>query len=104
MSDEVAAARYGIDAYLDRVNAEGVPVVSARSLAMGIGNVRYPFTMQKRQTMIGDKGQKQRSSMSIKQGGNQIEFEDQDPRIHAIWLDEMKKAGITPRMEKYFIA
>jgi hypothetical protein len=54
--------------------------------------------------MIGDKGQKQRSSMSIKQGGNQIEFEDQDPRIHALWLDEMKKAGITPGMEKYFSA
>jgi hypothetical protein len=68
---------------------------------MGIGNVRYPFTMQKRQTMIGDKGQKQRSSMSIKQGGNQIEFEDQDPRIHALWLEEMAKAGIEPGMEKY---
>ena len=27
MSDEVAAARYGIDAYLDWVNAEGMPVV-----------------------------------------------------------------------------
>jgi hypothetical protein len=76
----------------------------ARYLAMGIGNVRYPFTMQKRQTMIGDKGQKQRSSMSMKQGGNQIEFENQDPRIHALWLDEMKKAGITPHMEKYFTA
>ncbi len=74
----------------------------ARYLAMGIGNVRYPFTLQKRQTMIGEKGAKQRSSLSIKQGGNQIEFEDQDPRIHAIWLDEMKKAGITPLMDKYF--
>ena len=74
----------------------------ARYLAMGIGNVRYPFTLQKRQTMIGEKGAKQRSSLSIKQGGNQIEFEDQDPRIHALWLEEMRKAGITPRMEKYF--
>ena len=27
MSDEVAAARYGIDAYLDWVNAEGIPVI-----------------------------------------------------------------------------
>ena len=27
MSDDVAAARYGIDAYLDWVNAEGIPVV-----------------------------------------------------------------------------
>ncbi len=71
----------------------------ARYLAMGIGNVRYPFTTQKRQTMIGEKGKKQRSSMSIKEGGNQIEFEDQDPRIHAEWLDEMRKAGIEPRMD-----
>ena len=76
----------------------------ARYLAMGIGNVRYPFTLQKRQTMIGEKGAKQRSSLSIKQGGNQIEFEDQDPRIHALWLEEMHKAGITPRMDKYFPA
>lgn len=73
----------------------------ARYLAMGIGNVRYPFTTKKRQTMIGEKGQRQRSSLSIKEGGNQIEFEDQDPRIHALWLDEMRKANVTPRMDTY---
>ncbi len=68
---------------------------------MGIGNVRYPFTTQKRQTMIGDKGKKQRSSMSMKEGGHQIEFEDQDPRIHALWLEEMGKAAVEPKMAKY---
>ena len=74
----------------------------ARYLAMGLGNVRYPFTAQKRRTMIGEKGDKrQRSSLSLKEGGNQIEYEDQDRRIHALWLEEMRKAGITPRMEQY---
>jgi mannose-6-phosphate isomerase-like protein (cupin superfamily) len=76
----------------------------ARYLALGIGNVRYPFTTQKRETMVGEKGKQQRSSLSIKEGGHQVEFEDQDPRIHTLWLEEMKKAGITPRMEKYIAA
>jgi hypothetical protein len=66
--------------------------------------VRYPFTAQKRDTMVGEKGKQQRSSLSIKKGGHQIEFEDQDPRIHKLWLEEMKKAGVTPLMEKYFAA
>ena len=68
-----------------------------------MGNVRYPFTASNRAIMIGSKEDKrQRSSLSIKEGGNQVEYEEQDKRIHALWLDEMKKAGITPRMEKYF--
>ena len=73
----------------------------ARYLAMGIGNVRYPFTHKQRPTMIGEKGQRQRSSLSIKEGGNQIEFDDQDPRIHTLWLEEMKKAGVTPGMDAW---
>ena len=47
----------------------------------------------------GDKGA---VSLSIKEGGDQIEYEDQDKRIHAIWLEEMRKNGVTPRMEEYF--
>jgi hypothetical protein len=41
-------------------------------------------------------------SVDIKEGGDQIEYEDQDPRIHRIWLDEMKKNGVEPKMEKFF--
>ncbi len=75
----------------------------ARYLATGLGNVRYPFTAQKRRNMIGDKGDKrQRSSLSLKEGGNQVEYEEQDKRIHALWLEEMKRANVTPGMEKYF--
>ncbi len=75
----------------------------ARYLATGVGNVRYPFTSAKRRSMVGEKGAKrQASSLSVKEGGNQIEYEDQDKRIHQIWLEEMKKAGVTPAMERYF--
>ena len=68
----------------------------------GVQTCALPISI-KRRTMIGEKGDKrQRSSLSVKEGGNQIEYEDQDKRIHALWLEEMKKAGATPRMEKYF--
>ena len=38
----------------------------------------------------------------MQQGGRQIEYEDQDPRIHAIWLRELAKTGVPSRMGKYF--
>jgi hypothetical protein len=31
-----------------------------------------------------------------------IYFQDQDPRIHAIWLSELAKTGVTSRIGKYF--
>jgi len=37
--------------------------------------------------------------VSLKEGGDQIEYEDQDPRIHQLWLEEMRKRGIKPRLE-----
>ncbi len=72
----------------------------ARYLATAVGGLRYPFTAANRRTYLGAKpGEKGASSTSIKDGGDQIEFEDQDPRIHPTWLEEMKKNGIEPRME-----
>ena len=44
-------------------------------------------------------GEKQAVSRSVKHGGDQIEYEDQDPQIHQIWLEEMRKAGITPMLD-----
>jgi quercetin dioxygenase-like cupin family protein len=71
----------------------------ARYLATAVGGIRYPFTMANRRTYLGSKaGEKGASSTSIKDGGDQIEFEDQDPRIHSIWLEEMKKSNLEPRM------
>jgi hypothetical protein len=40
-------------------------------------------------------------SKSVKEGGDQIEYEDQDPRIHRIWLEDMRKNGAPPKMEKF---
>jgi hypothetical protein len=75
----------------------------ARYLATGVGGLRYPLTLAQRRSLMGVKpGDKGAVSLSLKEGGDQIEYEDQDRRIHPLWLDEMKKNGVTPRMGKYF--
>jgi len=71
---------------------------ASRYLATGIGGTSYVFYEQQRRTG-GYGGQKSASKTSIKEGGDQIEYEDQDPRIHALWLEEMRKHGIAPRLE-----
>jgi hypothetical protein len=71
---------------------------ASRYLATGLGGVSYIFTEQQRRTG-GIGREKAASKQSIKEGGDQIEYEDQDPRIHEIWLAEMRKRGITPRLE-----
>src|SRR6202166_1453526 len=71
----------------------------ARYLATGVGGLRYPLTLQQRRSLLGVKpGEKGAVSLDIKEGGDQIEYEDQDKRIHPLWLDEMKKNGVTPGM------
>jgi len=73
----------------------------ARYFATGVGGIRYPLTTANRRSAMGLKpGEKGAVSTSQKDGGDQVEYEDQDPRIHATWLAEMKKNGVTPRMEK----
>jgi hypothetical protein len=75
----------------------------ARYLATGVGGLRYPLTQQNRRSLLGARpGETPAVSLDFKQGGDQIEYEDQDKRIHALWLDEMKRNGVAPRMEKYF--
>jgi quercetin dioxygenase-like cupin family protein len=75
----------------------------ARYLATAVGGSRYPFTLAQRRSLLGGQpGEKGAVSTSIKEGGDQIEYQDQDPRIHKTWLDELKKNGATPRMEKFF--
>ena len=73
--------------------------VPARYLATGFGSLRYPFTNARREEILGETVA---FSTSIKQGGDQIEYEcDQDPRIHPIWLAEMERRHLTPAMEKF---
>lgn len=69
----------------------------SRYVATGFGSFRYPITERHRLTTVGDPDKKPLSSRSLKEGGNQIEYEDQDPRIHALWLEEMRKSGVTPK-------
>ena len=53
-----------------------------------------PLTEEHRRIALGKPGEKQSLSLSVKDGGDQIEFTDQDPRIHEIWREEMRKNGI----------
>jgi quercetin dioxygenase-like cupin family protein len=77
----------------------------ARYLATGVGGLRYPLTLGQRRSLLGVKpGEKGAVSTSIKEGGDQLEYEDQDARIHRIWLDEMKKHGVTPKMDEFSVA
>ena len=34
-------------------------------------------------------------------GGNQIEYADQDPRIHRMFVEELAKQGIAAKMEQF---
>ncbi len=74
----------------------------ARYLATAVGGLRYPMMVEQRRSLLGLKpGEKGAVSLSTKEGGDQIEYEDQDPRIHRMWLADMKKNGATPKMEKW---
>ncbi len=67
----------------------------ARYLALAVGSLRYPFTAQKRQVFLG-------VDQDVKQGGCQIEYDAQDPRIHKLYLQELAKNGIKSGMGEYF--
>jgi mannose-6-phosphate isomerase-like protein (cupin superfamily) len=64
----------------------------ARYLAVAFGGLKYPFSEDKVRTFMG-------MDVSIRDGGRQIEYEDQDPRIHPMYLEELAKSGVEPRME-----
>ena len=67
----------------------------SRYLALQIGTVRYPLLKMKRE--IWDVG----VDKDVKQGGAQVEYEDQDPRIHKMWLEEIAKHDVTSGMGKF---
>jgi hypothetical protein len=66
----------------------------ARYLAVALGSLRYPFVESKRKLFGGG------VDTSVEQGGNQIEYENQDPRIHEIFLKELAKNGVESKMGK----
>jgi mannose-6-phosphate isomerase-like protein (cupin superfamily) len=77
--------------------------VPARYLATSVGSIRYPLTaLKRRSTGTTSKGAKIAVATSTKEGGDQIDYEDQDPRIHPMFVAEMRRNGARARMDKYF--
>ena len=68
----------------------------ARYLACSLGSRRYPFISLRRKSSEGA------GSISISQGGRQIEYEEQDARIHRKWLEAMQSAGVASEMGETF--
>jgi len=67
----------------------------ARYFATAYGSLRYPFTESKRRSLSGG------SSSSLKLGGDQIEYEDQSPRIHQMFVEAMRKSGVPVKMSEF---
>lgn len=67
----------------------------ARYLAVAFGGLRYPFTQDKVKTFQG-------MDVSVKQGGRQIEYDDEDPRIREMYKAECAKNGAEYRMDEVF--
>ena len=72
-------------------NTGSTPV---RYMATAYGSGRYPFSEEKRRIKKG-------IDVSINKGGANIEYADQDPRIHRIYLEELRKNGVTCRMGEF---
>jgi oxalate decarboxylase/phosphoglucose isomerase-like protein (cupin superfamily) len=68
----------------------------ARYRACSMGSRRYPFIALRRRSAEGG------GSISIQRGGRQIEYEDQDPRVHRKWLEAIGKNGVASRMGDTF--
>lgn len=73
-------------------NTSSIP---ARYLATAYGSLRYPFTESKRKSLFGG------VSTSVKKGGDQIEYEDQSPRIHGLYEEATKKNGVAVKMSAF---
>jgi uncharacterized RmlC-like cupin family protein len=66
----------------------------ARYLAIALGGLRYPMVAEKRAVFMG-------MDVNVRDGGAQIEYEDQDPRIHQIYLEALRKSGVESGMGRF---
>jgi uncharacterized RmlC-like cupin family protein len=66
----------------------------ARYMPFALGSLRYPLTAEKRHVFLG-------VDVAVQKGGCQIEYEDQDPRIHALFLEELARNGVESLMGEY---
>ena len=62
----------------------------AKYLAIRWGSRKYPLFKN-----VGKRG---KSDVSVKEGGNQIEYEDEDPSIRKLFEEELAKNGVECRM------
>ena len=69
----------------------------ARYLAVAFGGLRYPFTADKVKTFMG-------MDVSLKEGGRQIEYQDENPRIRELYQEELAKTGAEFRMTQFLSA
>ena len=68
----------------------------ARYWACSLGSRRYPFISLRKKSAEG------MGTVSVQKGGRQIEYEDQDPRVHRKFLEELKKNGVKSEMGDVF--
>jgi cupin superfamily acireductone dioxygenase involved in methionine salvage len=66
----------------------------SRYLAVALGSLRYPFTTEKRNLFMG-------VDVNVRDGGRQIEYADQNPRIHEIYLAELARHGVASGMGQH---
>lgn len=85
----------GVFAPADRLFHQhfNVSAEPARYLAIAFGSLRYPTVADKLATWMG-------MDVNVKEGGRQIEYEDEDPRVRGIYEQELRKRGIPSRMEE----
>ncbi len=69
----------------------------ARYLAVAFGSQRYPTVADKMATWMG-------MDVSVKEGGRQVEYEDEDPRIRRMYETELAKRGLRSHMDEVFPA
>lgn len=68
----------------------------ARYVACSLGSRRYPFIALRRKSAEGA------GAVSVSKGGRQIEYEDQDPRVHRKFLEGLQKTGVPSEMGDVF--
>jgi mannose-6-phosphate isomerase-like protein (cupin superfamily) len=66
----------------------------ARYLAIAMGSMRYPTLAEKRAVWLG-------MDVSVRDGGKQIEYEDQNPKVHPTYLEALAKHGAKSKMGKF---
>ena len=77
--------------YHQHFNTSATP---ARYLAIALGGLRYPMVAEKRAVFMG-------MDVNVRDGGAQIEYEDQDPRIHEIYLEALRENGVESGMGRF---